>query len=272
MCAPHPHTISASFKCGGRLVAGPAPPLRALGKEGPHRSMPGIAGRASERRAGRGGLYPRSPHPDPLLYPDPPSLLQVPHLFQLPAPPLRPPPPPPQAPLGSRSTLSGSLSRFQRGCSPGLAPGSLLSALHLAPEAATATGAVRRTPTPRPGYFPPPRSRESCAPASGRSREVHHHGSGCSRSSQYWRRSPGGVRCGAGICGRWWRKLGNWAETVGTGEKSKGYACYLRTGAAKWAQWRLGLLGQSQEAGGMSEHLLLWTLLLQLSFSFLNQG
>ena len=58
-----------------------------------------------------------------------------------------------------------------------------------------------------------------------------------------------GSDVGAGICGRWWRKLGNWAETVGTGEKSKGYACYLRTGAAKWAQWRLGLLGQSQEAG-----------------------
>ena len=52
--APHPHTSSASFKCGGRRVAGPAPPPRALGREGPHRSMPGSAGRASERRAGRG--------------------------------------------------------------------------------------------------------------------------------------------------------------------------------------------------------------------------
>lgn len=111
-------------------------------------------------------------------------LSSAPHLFLLAALPLRPPPPPPRVPLGSRSTLSGSLSRFQRCCSPGPAPSSLLPSHHLAPEAATATGAVRRTPTPRPGYFPPPRSRESCAAVSGSSREIHHHGSGCSSGSR----------------------------------------------------------------------------------------
>lgn len=107
----------------------------------------------------------------------------APHLFQLPALLLLPPPPPPQVPLGSRSLSSGSPSRLLRRCSPGPFPSSLLPSLHLAPEAATATGAVRRTPTPSPGYFPPPRSRDSCTVPSGNSRETHHHGSGCSRSS-----------------------------------------------------------------------------------------
>ena len=41
-----------------------------------------------------------------------------------------------------------------------------------------------------------------------------------------------GSDVGAGICGRWWRKLGNGGETVGTGEKPQGYACYLRIEAA----------------------------------------
>lgn len=41
-----------------------------------------------------------------------------------------------------------------------------------------------------------------------------------------------GSDVGAGICGQWWRKLGNRAETVGTGEKPQGSACYLRTEAA----------------------------------------
>lgn len=63
VCAPHPHTSSASFKCGGRRVAGPAPLLRALGREGPHSSMPGSAGRASERRAGREGSILAAPTP-----------------------------------------------------------------------------------------------------------------------------------------------------------------------------------------------------------------
>lgn len=195
MRPPPPHQLSV-LQMRGQACGWPGAPSPSS-REGRTTPLHARQCRAGERaESGARGLYPRSPHPEPLLYPDPPSLLQAPHLFLLPAPPLRPPPPPPQAPLGSRSTLSGSLSRFQRGCSPGLAPGSLLPALHLAPEAATATGAVRRTPTPRPGYFPPPRSRESCAPASSRSREIHHHGSGCSRSNRYWRRSPGGVRCG----------------------------------------------------------------------------
>lgn len=197
MCALHPHPSSVSFKCGGRRVAGPAPPLQALWWEGPHRPMPSSAVRASEQ-AGVGVGVSIVSAPTPRLsstgtrLPSSPA----PHLFLLPAPPLRPPPPPPQVPLGSRSTLSGSLRRFQRGCSPGPAPSSLLPSLHLAPETAKATGAVRRTLTPRPGYFPPPRSRENCAAASGSSREIHHHGSCCSRGSGRLSGRPGGGRCG----------------------------------------------------------------------------
>ena len=80
MCALHPHPSSVSFKCGGRRVAGPAPPLRALWWEGPHRPMPSSAGRAGER-AGVGvgvGVYLLSSHPESLLYRDPPSLLPSP--------------------------------------------------------------------------------------------------------------------------------------------------------------------------------------------------
>lgn len=156
---------------------------------GPCQAVPG--GRASKRGWGWGSIFSA---PTPSLsstgtrLPSSPA----PHLFLLPAPPLRPPPPPPQVPLGSRSTLSGSLRRFQRGCSPGPAPSSLLPSLHLAPETAKATGAVRRTLTPRPGYFPPPRSRENCAAASGSSREIHHHGSCCSRGSGRLSGRPGG--------------------------------------------------------------------------------
>lgn len=84
MCAPHPHTSSASFKCGGRRLAGPAPPFRALGREGPHRSMPGSAGRgrASGER-GEGALSsqppPRaSPLPGPAFPPPSPSPVPAP--------------------------------------------------------------------------------------------------------------------------------------------------------------------------------------------------
>lgn len=190
MCAPHPHPSSASFKCGGRRETGPAPPLRALRWERPHRSLPGNAW------GGGRGVYLLSPHPEPLLYGDPPS-------FPSPS----PVPAPSSAAAAAASAPAGSARHWFRslrlpqadfGTTAPLAPlpGSLLPFLHLAPEAATATGAVRRTPTPRPGYFPPPRSRENCAVACGSSREIHHHGSGCSRGNRVLELNLGGGRCG----------------------------------------------------------------------------
>lgn len=138
-----------------------------------------------------GGLYLLSPHPEPLLYRDPPSLpnpspvpvLKLrrcgrrlrPRRFRL-ALALFPPAPP--ADFSAAAPLAPL-------------PDSLLPSLYLAPEAATATGAVRRTPTPRLRYFPPPQSRESCAAASGSSREIYHHGSGCSRGSRVLELNPG---------------------------------------------------------------------------------
>lgn len=114
MCAPHPHPSSASFKCGGRRETGPAPPPRALGWEGPHRSMPGNAG-------GRGGISPQpppraSPLRGPAFLPQPLtcSCSQLrrrsrrlrPRRFRSALVPLPPTPP----------------SRFRQGCSPGPAP------------------------------------------------------------------------------------------------------------------------------------------------------
>lgn len=104
---------------------------------------------------------------------------------------------------------------------PAPLPGSLLSSLHLAAEAATATGAVLRTPTRRPGYFPPPRSRESCAAASGSCREIHHHGSDCCRGIRVPELKPGrGAVVGAG--GRRWRRRqpGYRDEAVGLSSES----------------------------------------------------
>lgn len=145
--------------------------------------MPGSAG-------GR-GVYLLIPHPEPLLYRDPPS-------FPSPS----PVPAPSSAAAAAASAPAGSARHWFRslrlpqadfGKAAPLAPlpSSLLPFLHLAPEAATATGAVRRTPTPRPGYFPPPRSRENCAVVSGSSREIYHHGSGCSRGSRVQELKPG---------------------------------------------------------------------------------
>lgn len=146
---------------------------------------------------GRGPRAPGLP-PSPSRFPARTRLPSpAPNLFLLPAPRLPPPPPPPQVPPGSRAAASSlSPSRPPRSWSAGPLPGSLLPSLHLAPEAATATGAVLRTPTPSPGYFPPPRSREKSAVASGSSRETHHHGSGCSRSSRVLK-----LRLGGGLCG-----------------------------------------------------------------------
>lgn len=177
MSAPRPHPSSASFSRGGRSGAG-VPPAR---RRSPLQPNPSTSPRRCEPDRGGG---PRAPTlTQPLPCPDPPSL---PSSEPAPAPcaaaataapagsapTLRPPPPAPQADRPRRSWSAGPL------------PGSLLPSLHLAPEAATATGAVRRTPTPSPGYFPPPLSREKCAVASGSSRETHHHGSGCSKSSR----------------------------------------------------------------------------------------
>lgn len=203
MCAPHPHPSSASFKCGGRRETGPAPPPRALGWEGPHRSMPGNAG-----GGGGGRVYLLSPHPEPLLYGDPP-------FFPSPS----PVPAPGSAAAAAASAPAGSARHWFRshrlpqadfGKAAPLAPlpSCLLPFLHLAPEAATATGAVRRTPTPRPGYFPPPRSRENCAVESGSSREIHHHGSGCSRGSRVLELKAGrgpmwGLQAAEAGAGKW---------------------------------------------------------------------
>lgn len=176
MCAPRPHPSEASFGCGGRSGAG----VPGSGRITTHPST--SPRRCDPDRSGG----PRAPHPDPassLPGPAFPPRLRTcscslrrgchrrlrPRRFR---PALRSLPPAPQA------------DRPRRRWSAGPLPGSLLPSLHLAPEAATATGAVQRTPTPSPGYFPPPRSREKCAVASGSSRETHHHGSGCSKSSR----------------------------------------------------------------------------------------
>lgn len=109
-----------------------------------HRTSPGSAGRT---KAGALGLL--GSHPDPTSsLPGTRLPSPAPNLFLLPAPRLPPPPPPPQVPPGSRAAASLSPSRPRRRWSAGPLPGSLLPSLHLAPEAATATGDVRRTPPP----------------------------------------------------------------------------------------------------------------------------
>lgn len=158
--------------------------------------LPGRKDHTAQSQAVPGrGLHVLSPHPKPLLYRDRlPSA--APHLSLLPALPLRPPPPPPQAPLGSRSAPSGSPSRFQRRCSPGPAP--RLPPSSPLPSTGSRDGdkGCAAHPTPRPGYFPPPRSRENCVAASGSSRESHHHGSGCCGGIRVLELTPGRGRCG----------------------------------------------------------------------------
>lgn len=190
-----------------RVRPPPPPQLRVLQMRGQARDWPGAPSPSSpvgkttpllaRQYLGRGrGVYLLSPHPEPLLYGDPPS-------FPSPS----PVPAPSSAAAAAASAPAGSARHWFRslrlpqadfGTTAPLAPlpGSLLPFLHLAPEAATATGAVRRTPTPRPGYFPPPRSRENCAVACGSSREIHHHGSGCSRGNRVLELNLGGGRCG----------------------------------------------------------------------------
>lgn len=113
--APHPHTSSASFKSRGQACGGPAPlPELSGGRTTPLYARRCRAGERAE--SGARGLYPPQPHPEPLLYPDRasssgPSPVPAPSSAAAAAASR------PQAPLGSRSTLSGSLSRFQRGCS-----------------------------------------------------------------------------------------------------------------------------------------------------------
>lgn len=132
---PHPHPRSASFKCGSRREGGPASPLRAPGWGGPHSPKPGSA------RQGAPGPQPppqASPLPGPAFPPQPLtcSCSQLcrcgrrlrPRRFRS-APARLPPAPPAAAPLAPL-------------------PDSLLPPLYLAPEAATATRAVRRTPPP----------------------------------------------------------------------------------------------------------------------------
>lgn len=188
----------------------PPPPrqLRVLQMWGQARDWPGAPSPSSRvgkttplhgrlcRGRGGGGVCLFSPHPEPLLYGDPPS-------FPRPS----PVPAPSSAATATASAPAGSARHgfrslrlphadFDKAAPPAPLPSSLLPFLHLAPEAAKATGAVRRTPTPRPGYFPPPRSRENCAVASGNSREIYHHGSRCSRGSRVLELKPGRGRCG----------------------------------------------------------------------------
>lgn len=214
MCAPHPHPSSASFKCGGRREDGPAAPLRALGWEGPHRPMPGKAVRAWGREGGL--LYPLSHHPEPLLYPDPPSLLSP-------------------SPVPARSSAAAAAASAPAG-SARLSLHSLrlpqpISALLL--------------PWPRsqlPPSFPPPStgSRDgdrSCAPhphpqagilpTSPIARELRGGERQFSRDPSPWQRlqqwQPGvgagvreGAEMGAGICGWRRRELRNGGEAVRT--------------------------------------------------------
>jgi hypothetical protein len=191
VCAPHPHPSSASFKCWGWLARCPLSEL----SDGKDHTAPCLAKPGGTEDGMAVSSAPTLT--EPLLYGDPPSL----------------PSPSPVPALGLAAATAASapaasawlslrslrLPKPTSDCSTGPHPGSLLPSLHLAPEAATATGAVRRTPTPSPGYFPPPRSRESCAEASGSSRETHHHGSDCCRGS--WRWSPSLNGCGG------WRLL-----------------------------------------------------------------
>lgn len=167
--APRPSNAGA----GVRLAPRPLSELLG-GKDhtAPCRAVPGVVGGGSISSAPTLSLSStgtRLPSP-------------APHLFLLPTPPLRPPPPLPQVPLGSSSAPSGSPSRFRRGCSPGPAPRLPPSFPPPSTGSRDSDRSCAAHPHPQTGILPTsPIARELRSASSG-SREIHHHGSGCSRS------------------------------------------------------------------------------------------
>lgn len=72
---PPPHQLSV-LQMRGQACGWPGAPSPSS-REGRTTPLHARQCRAGERaESGARGLYPRSPHPEPLLYPDPPSLLQ----------------------------------------------------------------------------------------------------------------------------------------------------------------------------------------------------
>lgn len=190
-CAPRPHPGSASFSCGGRSGAGKPPPpaLREVS------TAPRQAVLAGPRQGPSGSSAPTLTQPLPS--PDPPSLSSS-----------EPVPAPGAAAATATSAPAGSAWLSGR-CLPLPEPTAATLVRWPAPRLPPSfpppsTGSrdgdrrCAANPTPSPGYFPPPRSREKCAVASGSSRETHHHGSGCSKSGRVLKLGLGG-----GMCGGW---------------------------------------------------------------------